>query len=138
MSTIQKGKSFIDKHKLFVSKADGAAGQIGNPIPARIIGRAVIGDKNDVCTETFLVIGPLKDAAEAANIQQYMQTKFFRFMVGARKNKNMTQETYKYAPRLDFSKAWSDKELYELFDLTKDETSYIEEMISQMDDGGEE
>ena len=40
----------IPKYKIFISKADGAAGQIGNPIPAKILGKAEFGDINEICT----------------------------------------------------------------------------------------
>lgn len=131
--TITKNLDFVGKYKLFVSKADGAAGQIGNPIPARIIGKPVIGEKYDVCTETFLAIGPFESKNVTENIQQYMQTKFFRFLVGARKNKNMTQNTYRFVPCMDFSKKWDDKELFAFFDLSKEQIEYIDKMISSAD-----
>ena len=132
-SEINKGHELIKKYKLFVSKADGAAGQIGNPIPARIIGNSEAGEKNQVCTETFLVIGPFENKNEMNNVQSYMKTKFFRFMVGARKNKNMTQDTYSFAPLLSFDKKWTDKELYKRYHLDKEEISYIESMISPLE-----
>ena len=62
-----------------------------------------------------------------------MQTKFFRFMVGIRKNKNMTHDTYLYAPVQDFSKGWTDEDLYAKYGLNKDEIEYIESMISPME-----
>ena len=123
----------VKSRKLFVSKADGAAGQIGNPIPARIIGKAEMAKPNTVCTETFLVVGPFNTDKELKSAYEYMQTKFFRFCVGVRKNKNMTRDTYQYAPLLDFNKVWSDETLYELFNLNEDEINYIETMIAPID-----
>lgn len=64
-------------------------------------------------------------------MQAYMATKFFRFMVGIRKNKNMPRETYKSVPIVDFSKKWSDTELYKLFGLSNEEIDYIEKMITE-------
>ena len=127
---IIKGQNYVGKFKLFISKANGAAGQIGNPVPARIIGKTVVGEPNDICSETFLVVGPIDSIKRTENIQKYMKTKFFRFLTGARKNKNMTADTYKYVPLLDFSKSYSDQELYNLFQLDEKEQEYIENMIS--------
>ena len=129
---ISKNTNLIEKYKIFISKADGAAGQIGNPIPARIIGKGDLGGPHTICTETFLVVGPFDDKASAENCIQYMKTKFFRFLVGIRKNKNMTQDTYKYAPLLDFSSVYNDKELYKHFNLNDEEIKYIETMIQEM------
>lgn len=120
------------KWKIFESKADGAAGQIGNPIPARIIGKPEIGYPNEICTETFLVFGPFSKE-EVVNVKHYITTKFFRFIVGVRKNKNMTQDTYKYVPVIDFSKPITDQELYSMYELTEEERDYIEKMITPMD-----
>lgn len=134
---VSKGRNLIAGYKLFVSKADGAAGQIGNPIPARIIGKSVRGLKNDICTETFLVVGPFDTEQQMKNAQIYLETKFFRFMVGSRKNKNMTQGTYKYVPLIDLKKPWTDAELYKLFNLSKSQIEYIETMICDLDGGDE-
>lgn len=134
ISKVIKGKDFIGKYKIFVSKADGAAGQIGLPVPARIIGKTEFGDLNTVCTETFLAIGPFNSIEETQNVQNYMKTKFFRFLVGSRKNKNMTQDTYMFAPVVDFSINWTDEMLYKEFDLDVEQINYIEHMITSFDD----
>jgi site-specific DNA-methyltransferase (adenine-specific) len=131
---IDKNRNIIDKYKLYISKADGAAGQIGNPIPARIIGKAEEGDRYSICTETFLVVGPFESKANMINTKEYMKTKFFRFLVGARKNKNMTQYTYKFVPLLDFNQKWTDDLLFTKFNLNQDEIDYINNMISDYDE----
>ena len=127
---LSSGQEYMGHYKLFISKADGAAGQIGNPIPARIIGKPVLGEKDTLCSETFLAIGPFGSKKECDNVTAYMGTKFFRFMVGIRKNKNMTHDTYLYAPIQDFSKIWTDELLYSKYKLEKKEIEYIETMIS--------
>ena len=98
---VNKNKELISKYKVFVSKADGAAGQIGNPIPAKIIGNPEFGDINQICTETFLAIGPFDNSSQAKNLMYYLKTKFCRFMIGIRKNKNMTQDTYSFVTFLN-------------------------------------
>ncbi|MBP5687314.1 MAG: Eco57I restriction-modification methylase domain-containing protein [Muribaculaceae bacterium] len=119
--------------KVFVSKADGAAGQIGNPIPAKIIGKAELGEPKSICTETFLVVGPFKNKTQAKNVVHYMTTKFFRFCVGSRKTKNMTQDTYKFVPLQDFNEEWTDEKLYKKYGLSEDEIAYIESVIKPME-----
>ena len=141
--TITKNQEYIDVYKVFVSKADGAAGQIGNPIPAKIIGKAELGTPRMICTETFLAIAPFDNENEAKNVVAYMATKFFRFCVGIRKNKNMTRDTYGDTPLQDFSENsdidWSvsipeiDKQFYAKYNLSPDEISFIETMIKPME-----
>ena len=141
--SVPKNKNLCTSWKVFISKADGAAGQLGNPIPAKIIGKAELGDKNTICTETFLAIAPFKTQTEAKNTIKYMKTKFFRFMVGMRKLKNMTRDTYQFAPIQDFSANsyfdWNksvseiDLQLYKKYGLTKEEIDFIESMIKPME-----
>lgn len=131
--SVSKGHPLVKAWKVFISKADGAAGQIGNPIPARIIGRAEVGTPNTICSETFLSVGPLLSEIQAENVVKYMATKFFRFMVGIRKNKNMTQDTYKYAPLLSFDKVWTDNELYKRYELDQNDIQYIETHVKELD-----
>lgn len=131
--TVNKHKELLTQYKIFVSKADGAAGQIGNPIPAKILGKPEFGDINQFCTETFLAIGPFDNKEITINAMEYMQTKFFRFMVGLRKNKNMTQDTYCYVPIVNFSEKWNDIKLYKYFNLNKEDIDYIEKMIKPME-----
>ena len=140
---ITKNLSLVNKWKVFVSKADGAAGQIGNPIPARIIGKAEIGFPNMICTETFLAIGPFENELNAKNVCIYMKSKFFRFIVGIRKNKNMTRDTYAFVPLQDFTENsdidWSksiaeiDRQLYKKYNLSDEEIAFIESMIKPME-----
>ncbi|MBR2025338.1 MAG: restriction endonuclease, partial [Clostridia bacterium] len=123
----------------FYFQSRRAAGQIGFPIPARIIGKTEIAPPKMVCTETFLRVGPFASLQEAENVQKYMKTKFFRVLVGARKNKNMTQSTYSFVPVQSWSKEWTDEELYKKYGLSSNEIEFIEKMISPMDlNGGDE
>lgn len=137
-----KGEEVLRTWKVFISKADGAAGQLGNPIPARILGKGVVGDTDTICSETFLAIAPFSSEVEANNVVTYCRTKFFRFMVGIRKLKNMTRDTYKFVPLQDFTEKsdidWSvsveeiDRQLYKKYRLTPDEIAFIESMIKPM------
>lgn len=140
---ISKNVDFINTWKIFISKADGAAGQIGNPIPAKILGNPEIGEKQTICTETFLAITPFETKDEVLACIKYIKTKFFRFMLGIRKNKNMTRDTYAFVPLQDFTKNsdidWSksiqeiNKRLYKKYKLLKDEIDFIEKMIKPME-----
>lgn len=137
-----KGEDVMHSWKVFISKADGAAGQLGNPIPARIIGQGVVGDTKTICSETFLAIAPFTSELEANNVVTYCRTKFFRFMVGIRKLKNMTRDTYKFVPMQNFTEGsdidWSksvaeiDAQLYAKYNLSDEEIAFIESMIKPM------
>ena len=64
----------------------------------------------------------------------YIRTKFFRFLVSLRKiSQDATQSVYSFVPMQDFSKPWTDAELYKKYKLTKDEIAFIESMIKPME-----
>lgn len=141
---IPKVSPCLNKYKVFISEANGAAGQIGNPIPARIIGRPEVAKPNTLCTETFLEIGPFKSSVEAENLCKYIKTKFFRCLVGIQKQtQHTTQKAYRFVPIQDFSNSsdinWNqsigeiDEQLYKKYALTQEEIEYISTMIEEMD-----
>ena len=87
-----------------------------------------------VCSETYMVVGPFDKKARASNVVSYMQTKFFHFLVSVIKiTHHATQGMYSVVPMQDFSKPWTDAELYKKYKLTKDEIAFIESMIKPME-----
>ena len=122
-------KSGLDKYKIFMSESYGA-GEFGE-VPAAFI----LGEPYDACTETFLQVGPFNDPEKAKNCISYMKTKFFRTLVGLRKNtQHATQTVYSFVPLQDFSKPWTDEELYAKYGLTEEEIRFIEENVQAMED----
>lgn len=134
----------IDKYKVFISEADGAAGQVGNPIPARIIGKSEIGKPGDSCTSSFISAGAFNSEIEAVNCAKYLKTKFLRCLVGILKiTQHNPPSVWAYVPVQDFTSSsdidWSkpieaiDRQLYEKYKLDLFEQSFIEEMIQSME-----
>ena len=69
----------------------------------------------------------------------YMQTRFFRFMVSLIKNtQNISKTVFSFVPVQDFSKPWTDEELYAKYGLTDEEIAFIESMIKPMELGGDD
>lgn len=59
-------------------------------------------------------------------------------MLGLKKiSQHTTSKTYAFVPLQDFSKPWTDSELYEKYNLTDEEINFIESMIRPMDLGGD-
>lgn len=82
------------------------------------------------CTETYLVIGPLESKFICENIITYMNTRFFHFLITLKKNtQDAPKRVYEFIPMQDFSKSWNDKEIYTKYGLSKEEITYIEEMV---------
>lgn len=127
---IPRNQNWIDKYKIYISKAYG----MGDLSYTQVIGHPFIGEKNSICTETYILIGPFESLEETKNVLTYMKTKFFRFMVSLIKNtQDCTQKVYQFVPMQDFSKPWTDKELYKKYILTQEEIDFIESMIKPME-----
>ena len=86
------------------------------------------------------MIGPFVNKDAAKNAVSYMQTKFFRFMVALVKNTQQAmKKVYSYVPMQDFSKPWTDEELYAKYELNNEEIAFIESMIRPIGlNGGDE
>lgn len=133
----------LDKYKVFISKADGAAGQIGNPVPARIAGKPVVAGPKVASTETFISIGSCDSEHEAKAICSYVQTKFARVLLGVLKiTQDCTAEKWAFVPLQDFSPSsdidWSkpvpeiDQQLYTKYGLSHEEIEFIETHVKEM------
>ena len=121
---IIKNQDWIDKWKILVPEAIGS----GDTNTDRV--NTIISEPGEVCTETYLVIGPVKNMKEANNIISYIDTKFFHFMLGIKKiTQHTTSKVYEFVPIQDFSKEWTDKKLYQKYSFTQDEINYIEKSV---------
>ena len=133
-----------EKYKVIISKADGAAGKIGSPIPARIIGKTEIGEPYVAYTDTFIGIGCFDKYDEAYACQKYLMTKFARTMLGTVKvTQDNPKEAWINVPMQDFTAKsdidWSksvaeiDQQLYTKYGLDESEIAFIESKIKPME-----
>lgn len=117
----------LKEYKFFVTESYG--GGVFGEIPSK----EIIAGPNDLCTETFLEIGPFKNSIERDNCVSYWKTKFFRTLVGIKKiTQHCTQNCYSIVPILDFSKNWTDQELYAKYNFTQDEIDFIETNVKEI------
>ena len=126
---VTKNHEYINKYKLFTAKTaeDGR-------LPGKVIGNITLGEPGVICSGTYLVVGPFIGKQEAENALLYMKTKFFRALVSMNKiSQNAYAKVYDYVPLQDFSKSWTDTELYTKYRLSDEEISFIESMIRPMD-----
>lgn len=125
-NTVTAGKDSIDKYKLFFTTSYST-----NAIQPPDI---IIGDKGEVCTETFLVIGPFETKEEQLSCKSYMETNFFKVLLYYGKGTmQVTRSVFGLVPLQDFSHPWTDEMLYKKYGLTEDEIAFIESMIRPME-----
>lgn len=126
---IAKNTDLIDKPKVLISKAHGTG-----KLPDSIISKPIVAEVPSACTETYLVIGAFTNVREAENLAKYAKTRFFRFLLSLRKlTQNITQKSYAFIPRLDMTREWTDEELYERYNIDKDEQTFIKQMVKEME-----
>lgn len=131
---VTRGEDMISWHKVFIGKA----GSGSDTFPHSILTKPFYGEPNSICNESYLVIGPFRDKEECQNAMTYIATKFFRFLVLLKKNsQNAARGVYQLVPQQDFSKTWTDVELYKKYGITEEEVAFIDTMIRPMDLGGE-
>lgn len=130
-SLITKGEDLINHWKVLAPKAFGERGAK----PSRVLGRSIIARPNEVCTQTYLAIGPFALKRETESFESYYRSKFFRFIVSLRKiTQDAGRGTYTWIPQQTWDREWTDRELYKKYKLTKDEIEFIESMIRPMVD----
>lgn len=121
------------KYKVFIAEAYGC-GEIGEVPSTPVLSTPVLSTPRELCTETFLQIGPFETENEAKNMISYISTKFFRALVGIKKQtQHTTQKVYQFVPMQDFSHPWTDEMLYKKYGLTEEEIAFIESMIKPME-----
>ena len=63
----------------------------------------------------------------------YLSTKFVRFlMLQAMTSIMISKDVFRFVPRQDFTKDWTDAQLYDLYNLTDNERNYIESLIKPL------
>ncbi|WP_454977339.1 Eco57I restriction-modification methylase domain-containing protein [Capnocytophaga leadbetteri] len=123
---VTNGFDSIDKYKLFFTTSYST-----NAInPPEIIK----AQPNEICTETFLLVGPFDTEKEQLNCLKYMNTKFFKFLLYLGKGTmHVTKSVFGLIPLQDFDEEWTDEKLYRKYGLTAEEIAYIEKMVRPME-----
>ena len=125
---VRKNSKDIDAVKVFIPAAGGS----GND--QLILGHPILETSPSVCSQTYLYM-KFNTENEAKNFISYLKTKFFRALISAMKITQHAQTSvYHFVPMQDFSHPWTDKDLYEKYDLSPDEIEYVETMIKPMAD----
>ena len=145
LESITSGLSSIDSYKLFMGKVlSGHIGETDEKGQVKVIASIFIGSAYEVCTDSYLVIGPFRIKKEAVNAERYFKTKFLRFLLlQSLVSMNISRNNFRFVPLQDFTSNsdidWSrsigeiDAQLYEKYGLEKNEIDFIERMIKPME-----
>ena len=128
----------LEKYKVLIPDSNGS-GMINEKLSTPLVGLPLVGS-----TQTFITLGAFDTEAQAQNCLKYVKTKFARALLGVLKvTQHNPPATWKYVPLQDFtddsdidwarSIAEIDKQLYQKYNLSAEEISFIETKIRAMD-----
>ncbi len=121
---VEKNSEFIDKWKVFIPEAIGAGNMEVDVV------KPILGEPNTVCSETYVMVGPVESEEIANNIIKYIGTRLFHFLLGLKKiTQHTTSKTYSFVPQQDFHVSWTDEMLYKKYGLTDKEIMFIENSV---------
>lgn len=127
---IPNHQDWVGKWKVFTSRANNIGTELNDDNLNTFIG------KKEICTESYIVIGADMNLSEgeARNLADYLQTRFARFCHSlAKVSQDATSKTYRFVPVQDFTRKWTDEELYMKYKLSDDEIKFIESTIKEME-----
>ena len=131
--SITTGIGFIDKWKVYVGRAAPGTGN-RDSYPHRIISTPFIGEPESISSETYLCIGPLDSKSEAESVLSYLTCRLTRLLILLHKpSQDTTRKVYTFVPTQDWTKRWTDADLYAKYGLTDEEIAFIEKIVRPMD-----
>ena len=132
-NTVPSGTELIDKWKIYVGRAAPGTGN-RDTYPHRILSTPFIGEPGSICSETYLCIGPLDSKSEAESVLSYLTCRLTRLLILLHKpSQDTTRKVYTFVPKQDWTKQWTDAELYAKYDLSVGEIAFIEKIVRPMD-----
>ncbi len=136
--SVTVGRDLIDKWKVIVSRVFYEhGGKIDKNGQRRVLSILEVLGPKEVCTETYIVIDSFASQEQAQSLYTYLQTKFARFLIlQASSSIMIAKNSFMFVPMQDFSRPWTDEELYAKYGLTDEEVTFIESMIRPMEAGG--
>jgi hypothetical protein len=130
---VETGTELIDKWKIYVGRAAPGTGN-RDTYPHRILSTPFIGEPGSICSETYLCIGPFDSKSEAESVLSYLTCRLTRLLILLHKpSQDTTRKVYTFVPTQDWTKQWTDADLYAKYSLTESEIAFIEQIVRPMD-----
>jgi len=132
---VKRNTQWIDGYKVIFSKA--TCEHAGTPDKSgryRVFSTMRILKPNEICTQSYLVGGFFDYLSEAEHYLGYLKTCFVRFlMLQLLSTQDISAEKFRFVPLQDFTRPWTDADLYAKYKLTDEEIQFIESMIKPME-----
>ena len=131
---IRVGTEMIDQWKIIISRLTAEhAGQPAKDGKYRVLSTMELLKPGEICSETYLVAGAFDSKEEATNYMDYLKTQFVRFLIlQIAMTQQLSKASFAFVPCQDFTRKWTDRQLFEKYDLSSEEVNYIQGMIKEM------
>jgi site-specific DNA-methyltransferase (adenine-specific) len=131
-TSVANGIHLIDKWKLFAGYAAPGTGN-KDTYPHKIISTPFIGEPGTISSETYLCIGPFDSQAEAESVLSYLSCRMTRLLILLHKpSQHVTRKVYTFVPTQDWTRRWTDEDLYAKYRLSASEIAFIEKVVRPM------
>jgi hypothetical protein len=132
-SEIAKERSVFDKWKVFIGRAAPGTGN-RDTYPHRIISTPFIGEPGSISSWTYMYIGPFDSKAEAESVMSYLSCRLTRLLILLHKpSQDTTRKVYTFVPTQEWTRKWTDTDLYAKYNVSASEIAFIEKVVRPMD-----
>ncbi|WP_368644373.1 Eco57I restriction-modification methylase domain-containing protein [Castellaniella ginsengisoli] len=130
---VPTGHELIGHWKIYIGRAAPGTGN-RDTYPHRILSTPFIGEPGSICSETYLCIGPFDSRMEAENALSYLSCRLTRLLILLHKpSQDTTRRVYTFVPTQDWSRRWTDEDLYGRYGISDNEVEFIEKVVRPMD-----
>jgi hypothetical protein len=134
--SISTGTGLIDKWKVFTGRAAPGTGN-RDTYPHRIISTPFVGEPGTISSETYLCIGPFDSRSHAESVLSYLSCRLARLLILLHKpSQDTTRKVYSFVPTQEWTKRWTDEDLYAKYGISASEIAFIEKVVRPMDLSG--
>ena len=116
----------LNKHKIFFTTTYSSDAVVPPDF--------IKGYPKDICTETFLIVGPFESEEKMNNCASYMNTSFFRFLLFlGHGTMQVNKSVFNLIPMQNFDHEWNDELLFAKYNFTDDEILFLTSLIKSSD-----
>jgi hypothetical protein len=131
--SISSNTHLIDKWKVYVGAAAPGTGN-KDTYPHKILSTPFLGEPGSISSETYLCIGPFDSRSQAESVLSYLSCRLTRLLILLHKpSQHTTRKVYSFVPTQNWTKLWTDEDLYAKYSLSASEIAFIEKVVRPMD-----
>ena len=133
---VEKNHDCINKWKVVIGRCVPRGGEKGvDPkVGYRVTTTVHIFAPDVVFTDTYLMLSSFDEREHAINFAKYITCKLPRFLLHETySSMNITKSNFRFVPYLDYSREWTDEELYARYECSQEEIDLIESMIRPLE-----